>query len=342
MEEKKIINAKSLESFSKKLLLSLNCTKYTANIVSKHLVDSNLHGVDSHGVIRLQQYHDQILSGYFSAHAEPKIIEDNSNVIIVDGRNGFGITALHEATKIGVKNTNGKQNISMIVVKNCAHTGRLGSFTEKIANKGFFCLCFGGGAYKNWKQVAPFGGKKAVLPTNPYSLAMPGGKNGSIVVDFATGSIAGGWITEAKLSNSNLPLNSIIDKNGMPTINPDDYINGGSILPAGGPKGYGLGLIAELVGGAMLGKVTTEMNWILMIINFSKFNDNKNYSLLAENILSQVRNCPPRENFSRVEIPGEMERKIFEKRKFYGIPISNKLFVQLNSLAIKNKIPLLC
>lgn len=77
----------------------------------------------------------------------------------------------------------------------------------------------------------------------------------------------------------------MIDKDGNPTRNPDNYYNGGAILPMGGPKGYGLALLAELIGEAMLGPVTTKMNWLLICIDTGLYRDGSRYKSVAEEIL---------------------------------------------------------
>ena len=203
-----------------------------------------------------------------------------------------------------------RNGLSVIAVKDCGHTGRLGAFAEQGAQKGYLTIIIGGGGYKNWPQVTPYGGAKGRLPTNPYALGIPGGDRGPVVVDFATGKIAGGWIYAAKSAGVLLPPDSLIDKDGRPTRNPDDYYSGGAILPTAGPKGYGLALMAELIGEAMLGPVTTEMNWLILCIDTTLYGNGARYQSMAEEVLQEIRNCPPADGFERVEIPGEREREM--------------------------------
>ena len=138
---------------------------------------------------------------------------------------------------------------------------------------------------------------------------MPGGGQGPVVMDFATGKIAGGWIYAAQSAGALLPEGCVIDKNGKPTRNPDDYFDGGAILPMGGHKGYALSLMAELIAEAMLGPSSPECNWFLITIDTQKFRQPNALKVAAEDVLSDLRNCPPASGFDKVEIPGERERE---------------------------------
>ena len=222
-----------------------------------------------------------------------------------------------------------------VAITNCGHTGRIGAYVEVGADAGCLTICIGGGGHKNWQQVVPYGGAKGKLPTNPYAFGIPGGERGAVVVDFATSKMAGGWIHLAKSAGALLPEDTVLDANGNPTRNPDDYYNGGAILPMGGPKGYGLALLAELIGEAMLGSLATKINWLLICIDTALYRDDSKYRAVAEEILQELRECPPAKGVERVEIPGERERDLQAHHAAHGIAIPEKTWQQIVALAAR-------
>ena len=286
----------------------IGCNKRTARTVAEHLADTSLCGMESHGLMRTLQYTEQFQNGYMDPFAVPRIVTTLRGAQEVDGFGGIGIPAMSLAYRHGMKIAK-KAGISALAVRNVGHTGRHGAFADEAAEEGFLTLCTGGGNREIWRQVAPHAGAKALLPTNPWCAGIPGGEQGSVVMDFATSKIAGGWIYAAQSANALLPEDCIIDAKGNPTREPADYFNGGAILPAGEHKGYALALMGELIGEAMLGPSTTECNWILITIDTKRFREPSAMRCVAEGLLEELRQCPPASGFERVEIPGERERE---------------------------------
>ena len=328
----------TLTALSTDILCDVGCPFDTAQMVSEHLVEANLSGVESHGVMRLMQYCEQFRSDYMSPHGRPRLKQNSQRAWIVDGNTGIGIPALSLAVDHGCDLAK-KQGISATAIVNCGHTGRLGAFVEAGANRGCLTICIGGGGRERWRMVAPYGGASARLPTNPYAFGIPGGKQGPVVLDFATSKIAGGWIYAAKSAGFELPEGCVIDAAGNPTRDPEDYFNGGAILPAGAAKGYGLAVIAELIGEAMLGPVTTEINWFLICVDIERYQTTDQFQCISEQILVELRECPPAPGFNRVEIPGERERNQSRISLSEGILLPMTTWQQLTRLATELKGP---
>jgi hydroxycarboxylate dehydrogenase B len=286
----------------------LGCPDDHSRAIAEHLIDANLCGMESHGVMRVMQYADRMRSGEMKTAARPEIRKTATGMTEVDGFMGSGIPtmALAYETAIGLTGQNGLGAVSVL---NTGHTGRHGAYAERAAEKGFLTICTGGGNHRVHGMVAPFGGAKGRLPTNPWTIAMPGGDRGPVVMDFATGKIAGGWIYAARSAGALLPVDCVIDKDGIPTREPADYFNGGAILPFGGHKGFALALMAEMIGEAMLGPSSPECNWFLMAIDTRRFREPGALQAAAEDVLNDLRTCPPAPGHDRVEIPGERERE---------------------------------
>jgi len=302
-----ITAAEAIDRLSR-ILGNCGCSDEVAAMVARHLADSSLCGVESHGLMRVIQYHEQFTSGAMRAQANPQFNRLPGAAFEIDGNDGIGIAAMELAIKHACElaETSG---ISALAIRNSGHTGRLGAFAEQAAERGFLSIMMGGGNRRTWRQVAPHGGARAMLPTNPYCIGIPGGERGPVVLDFATSKIAGGWIYAAQSAGALLPEGAIIDAQGNPSVDPQDYFDGGAILPAGDAKGYALALMAELIAEAMLGPATTECNWLLITLKTSIYRDSSAMQAVAEEILAEIRQCPPSAGFERVEIPGERERE---------------------------------
>ena len=301
------IEAVDAKSVLDEIFTAVGCVRSVSNMVAEHLVDTSLCGMESHGVMRALQYVAQFQDGYMKARSEPQIVKNDRGSVEIDGNAGIGIPAMQLAYEKGIEVAR-LSGVSALAVRNVGHTGRHGAFADLAAQDGFLTICVGGGNRKIWRQVAPYGGTKPMLPTNPWCVGIPGGARGPVVLDFATSKIAGGWIYAAKSAGALLPEDSVIDSSGNPTRDPNDYFDGGAILPFGGHKGYALALVGEIIGEAMLGPVKTECNWLLITLDSERFRETSAAGEIAEEILSELRSCPPAPGFSKVEIPGERER----------------------------------
>ena len=286
----------------------LGCPDATSDAITQHLIDSNLCGMESHGVMRVMQYAERMRDGTMRIDAVPEVRKSKTGVTIIDGGMGNGIPAMKLAYET-VTELARESGMAAVSVVETGHTGRHGAFADEAAAKGFLTINTGGGNHRVHGMVAPHGGARGMLPTNPWCIGIPGGDRGAVVMDFATGRIAGGWLYAARSAGGLVPPDSIIDKDGNPTRDPEDYFDGGAILPMGGHKGYALSLMAELIGEAMLGPSSPECNWFLLAIDTKRFRAPDAMQAAAEEVLADLRNCPPAPGFDRVQIPGERERE---------------------------------
>lgn len=196
-------------------------------------------------------------------------------------------------------------------------------------------IVIGGGGRQNWRQVVPYGGRRAMLPTNPYSIGMPGGQRGPFVLDFATSKIAGGWIYAARSAGARLPDNVLLDKEGHVTRDPEDYFRGGALMPAGGAKGYALAVAAELIAEAMLGPTETEGNWLMITLDTLRYREPHTLQTVAEEILAELRTCPPAKGFECVQVPGEREREHRDRTMGSGVSLPEETWQQILTLSAR-------
>lgn len=292
----------------------------TARRVARHLVDAELKGVSSHGVNRLGWYLDRVTQGALDPRATPTVADVEGGLLRVDGGGGIGIPAMELALERVLARA-ATAGIAAAGIVNVGHTGRIGAYVGSAAHQGFFAQCLGGGGRRKWPNVVPFGGLRPVMSTNPYAFGIPGGGDASVVCDFAISAVAGGKIALARAKGEALPDGLLLDKEGRPTTRPEDYDEGGALLPAAGPKGSGMGLVAELVGDAMLGE-PLEFNWLMIAIKADAFRPMADYLASARALTEEVHAIPPAQGFTSVSLPGEPEAKLAAERRANGIPLA--------------------
>lgn len=302
----------ALERLLRDALASGGFTACTAALAAAHLVDAEIKGVVSHGANRLGWYLERARSGYLVAGAVPRLVHDEGSVLRVDGGQGLGIPAMELALDAVLERAR-ILGVAVAGIVNVGHTGRLGAYAERGARAGFFCQAFGGGAWRDGGLVAPHGGIRPVLNTNPYAFGFPMGDEPPAVADFATSLIANGKATIARATGKPLPEGAALDRHGRPTLSPAAYQDGGALLPAAGHKGSGMSVIAELVGDAMLGR-PHEFNWMLLAMRADLFRPIADVAEAAHALGAMVRAVQPAEGVERVMLPGEPEARLAAER----------------------------
>src|ERR671919_1285987 len=228
-------------------------TPEEARLVADHLVEANLMGHDSHGVIRVQPYVERLQSGKTKSGQELRITKDAGALITVDGQEGLGQVVVKQAMDLGIERAR-EHGVAVLGICNTTHMGRIGAWAEQAAAAGMvslhFCNTTGFGI-----QVAPFGGTDRRLSVNPIALGVPRKGREPIIHDMSTGTIAAGKIRVARNKGSRLPEGAIIDNKGRPTRDPEAFFTDppGALTTAAGHKGHGLAIFVEILAGALSG-----------------------------------------------------------------------------------------
>lgn len=292
--------------------------------MAEFLVESNLVGHDSHGVIRIPAYLQAISDGLIVPDARPAVIEESATSALVDGKDGFGHIAAAFATDVAARKAR-ESKVAVVSVVRCNHIGRLGEWGIRAARQGVVAIVTVGGS-GGPGIAAPFGGAAPALGTNPISVGMPAGEEEDLLMDFATTAMAEGKIQVARAKGTLLPPGVLLDREGHPSTNPEDLYRGGMLLPFGGHKGYGLALVVELLGAAFTpgqrhNRGAHSGGAVIIAVDAATFRPLAEFEAAATETLRRVKAIPPAPGFAEVLVPGEPERRTRAERSLTGIPI---------------------
>jgi LDH2 family malate/lactate/ureidoglycolate dehydrogenase len=228
--------------------------------------------------------------------------------------------------------------IAAVGIRNCNHIGRLGLYAEQAADADILSmvtLCGGGLG----TSTTPYGGAGKALGSNPFAFGVPAGKEPPVILDFATTVVAGGKVAVAREKNERIPEGWIVDKDGRPTTDPNDFSKGGMLLTMAEYKGFGLSMVAEALGGALTGATQfaageAARNCVFMWgIRTNIFQPTEEYNRLEDRAIAKIKNTPPAPGFDEVLIPGERGRKNEAVREKEGIWIPEKTWETIRTLA---------
>lgn len=304
-----------------------------ARTVARRLVESNLVGHDSHGVLRVGKYLEWVRADWLRPNTAAEVVFESDTIAIVDGRRGFGQVIGEVATAMGIAKAKAK-GIAMVGLRNCGHLGRLGDWAEMAADAGQVSLHFlnTSGA----QRVAPYGGSDRRLSTNPMAIGVPVAGGPPAILDITTSTVAEGKLMVAMNRGDRVPDGWIVDKSGRPTTDPKDFYDGGALLTIGAHKGSGLSILTDLLAGAVTtGKSSDPDDTVLRNNMLSIYVDPSVYDregvvlVEAHRFLEWVKASPPAKPGEPVLAPGDIERRTRAARLAGGVPLDDTTWQDL-------------
>jgi LDH2 family malate/lactate/ureidoglycolate dehydrogenase len=329
------INHQSLLRVVQAIVEAVGTSPANAQIVGQSLVEANLQGHDSHGVIRLPTYLDFVQRGSVLPAAIAQVHLRKGATAQVDGGRGWGQPAARLATEtaIGLAAEHGIGAVSII---NGNHIGRVGEYVELIANAGMVGIAFCNAG----PAVAPYGGYQRVMGTNPLAWAAPGGPaQAPFVLDFATSGVAEGKLRVARSTGSQIADGLVVDATGRPSRDPADFYAGGALQAFGLHKGSGLSVMIELLARGLCGVDPTrsqnvEQNGTLILaLDIATFAPEEQFLGAAERMRAQFADLSPSEGFDEVLLPGDFEQRTRQRRLEEGIPMPEQTWQAIQALA---------
>jgi len=337
-------NHTKLINFISDIFSHAGSNKNESIIIADHLVDSNLVGHDSHGVIRVSKYIEWLQKGNIKVNQKINLVNETNNFLHIDGNFGYGQSIAKQSFELGIKKAKDHGHC-ILAIKNLGHIGRVGAWSELAALNHCVSILFvntsGFGIL-----MAPHGGTDRRLSANPIAIGVPIENNDYLVLDMATSVVAEGKVMVARNKKSKLPDGLIMDGYGNPTNDPEKFYADpvGSIFPFGGHKGFGLAFMVDILAGALTGgnsshpenvNAHTVVNNTLAIIIDTKLTVTDNYFKNDVNRLTKwVKDSPKAKNVNEILLPGEIEKTTKKERLKNGIPLDEQTINQIKNTAV--------
>jgi len=332
--------AETLEQITAAVFQAAGTPEQDARTVAQLMVWANLVGHDSHGVIHIPRYVAQIKEGLIVPGTEPEIIKDTPSAAMIDGHWNFGHVVAKRGVELAIEKAR-RTTIACVSLAHLNHIGRVGAYPTMAAQAGMAAVacCSSGGS---GRQVVPFGGKEGRLGTNPISMAFPSRMEGPILLDYASSASAAGKIRVYRNRGQQLPPGWIVNKEGAPSRDPNDFYADGALLPLGGEqgyKGYALAFLVEIFGGilsrdgyAKEGMTRFSNGAFMIVIDIDAFAPVSTLMDEIEDMTRFMKTSPPAAGFTEVLYPGEKEAKSEKERRAKGIEVEDETWRQIKAV----------
>lgn len=332
----------TLVTFARKLFEGGGVPPDEAEIVATSLVEANLAGHDSHGLIRIPQYLKAVADGILKPGKALLTVKETPALIVADGQWGLGQVQSHRLLQKLVPKAR-QVGVAAGTLRQCGHIGRLGEYAEAAARERLALIATVNG-HGYGKNVAPPGGTEGRIGTNPLCMGAPTSGD-PVVLDIGTSVAAEGKVRVCLNKGVPVPEGWLLDARGKPTTDPKVLYNDprGTILPLGGSqayKGFGIGLLLDIFAGGFSGAPCSHPDTPLRVANavffialdIDKFAGADHFLHEVGRISDAVRSSPRAEGVNEIMLPGDPERKERAKRKA-GITLDDGTWGQLVDVA---------
>jgi len=319
-----------LREFTQQAFVKAGVPDDDAAVVTDNLIEANLRGVDTHGITRLLAiYIKRLRAGIVNAHPNITIASESSSAILVDGDNGLGAVVATWAMQEAIRRA-GQHGACWAGVRHSNHFGATAYFTLMAAARDMVGI----GMTNGPAAMAPWGGSKAYMSTNPISFAVPGEEE-PVVFDMATSVAARGHILLAVTrGDERIPEGWALDKDGRPTTDPQAAVEG-TVMPMAGYKGYVLSMMIDILCGCLTGAAfgphlgplygqferPQDIGHLLGAIDIGQMVPIGAFKSRLAQMVQEIKATPLAAGASGIFIPGEIEAGKRTRRLQEGIPI---------------------
>ena len=336
----------TLQAFGQAIFEAANVPPDQAEILTAHLVEANLMGHDSHGVIHIPGYVGGLQKGTMHPVGKHEIVRETPVSRVINANRSIGIVLAYQAMKMAVERAK-EHTLGAVAVHQASHIGRLGAFPPLAAEEDCIGILMlnGGGRF-----TAPFGGSARRLPPNPIAISVPTQDGPPMMLDVTTSMVAGGKVMVAAARGQSVPESWLIDAEGNAVVDPSRFLQREvAMLPLGGSvghKGYGLGMMIDAIAGGLswAGCSSEEptrggSGFLCLAIKIESFIDVADYKKEIQILIDWVKSSPTVPGVNRIYLPGEIENERKATREAEGIPIEDSTWERLVATANELGVP---
>ena len=340
-----IFSAEELLAFAERSYRALDVPEESAKLLADTLVQADLWGHQSHGVMRTFWYGDRFVTGAMKRDVAPEWAMDAGALAVLDGRDGIGQVITKLAMQDAIRRAK-VHGIGAVSVRNSGHFGTAMYFTRMAAAEG----CIGFLSTNASPAMAPWGGREKTVGNNPWSIAAPGGRYAPMVLDIANTAVARGKLYLARQRSEPIPETWAMDLDGNPTTDPVAGI-AGTILPMAGHKGYAISAMMDVLSGVLSGsgfgpqvngpyqaEERSNVGHLAMVIDIAKCRPLAEFNADMEKMIEGLKATPRAEGVDEIYYPGELETRADVENRRNGVRLPQDTLVDLNRNAAKHGI----
>jgi len=293
---------------------SAGANEENAALLADTLVQSDLWGHQSHGLLRTSWYYKRICNGVMFPNAKPTVISDTGSVVCLDGNDGMGQATAKFAMEYAIDRAL-RHGVAAVTVRRSNHFGTVQYFTRMATKADCLAIMTSNGG----PGMPPWGGLKKLIGTNPWSIASPGGKYDPVVLDIANTGVARGKIAVAMRRGDRIPEGWALTIDGRPTTDAAAAFQG-IILPMAGHKGSGIGVMVDVLSGVLSGasfltgvnspfffEKQSNCGHCIIVMDVKAFMPLDEYHARIERFIEEIKAVPPIPDVEEVYYPGEIE-----------------------------------
>ena len=341
------VSPDDLRAFGVRVLTAVGVPEADGELVADSLVQADLWGHQSHGVLRLPWYVARLRSGAMHAVTAPVVLADTGPLVLLDGRDGIGQVLAERARTTAVERAR-THGVGVVGVRNSNHFGTAMYFTRRAAADGCVAVLTTNAS----PAMAPWGGREKVLGTNPWSIAAPAPDGGVVAVDIANTAVARGKIYLARNRGESIPDTWALTADGAPTTDPAEGVLG-VILPMAGHKGYAITFLMDVLSGALTGSAVgtgvhgpyeadrpSGAGHLFLALDPDAFGDRAGYESRVRQLIDEVKGAPLAQGFDEIFYPGEVEdRAEAANLAAGGIRLAEQSLADLRRLGAETGVP---